>query len=139
WRKAEAVAKRAAKGEVGVSEVDRTLGFDSGRSERTGRPEDDRAYKTPTLRDVARRGPYMHDGSLATLEDVVRHYASAPKDPNLDASFPSFSPSEREVKDLAAFLRSLSSDVQPRLASDWTARARSTTVYLVDVDHRPLA
>ena len=32
------------------------------------------AFKTPTLRDVARRGPYMHDGSLATLEDVIDLY-----------------------------------------------------------------
>ena len=33
------------------------------------------AFKTPSLREVARRAPYMHDGSLATLADVVRHYA----------------------------------------------------------------
>ncbi len=34
----------------------------------------DGAFKTPTLRDVARRAPYMHDGSLATLEEVIEHY-----------------------------------------------------------------
>jgi len=33
------------------------------------------AFKTPSLREAGRRGPYMHDGSLATLADVVRHYA----------------------------------------------------------------
>ncbi len=32
------------------------------------------AFKTPTLRDVARRGPYMHDGSVATLDDVIDLY-----------------------------------------------------------------
>ena len=32
------------------------------------------AFKTPTLRSVALRAPYMHDGSIATLADVVRHY-----------------------------------------------------------------
>ena len=31
-------------------------------------------FKTPTLREVARTAPYMHDGSLATLEDVVEYY-----------------------------------------------------------------
>jgi cytochrome c peroxidase len=55
------------------------------------------AFKTPTLRDVARRGPYMHDGSLATLEDVVRHYET-----QLGFDF-----TAAEEADLVAFLKAL--------------------------------
>ena len=32
------------------------------------------AFKTPTLRDVSKHAPYMHDGSIATLRDVIEHY-----------------------------------------------------------------
>jgi cytochrome c peroxidase len=45
--------------------------LDEGRSEVTGKPEDRGAFKTPTLREVARTPPYMHDGSLASLDEVV--------------------------------------------------------------------
>jgi cytochrome c peroxidase len=47
---------------------------DDGRFAVTGRETDRGAFKTPTVRDVARTAPYMHDGSLATLEDVVDFY-----------------------------------------------------------------
>jgi cytochrome c peroxidase len=48
-----------------------------GLFELTGAPEDMGRFKAPTLRNVALTAPYMHDGSLATLEEVVGHYASA--------------------------------------------------------------
>jgi cytochrome c peroxidase len=54
----------------------RYAAFDSGRVRVTGRSEDVGAFKTPTLREVARTAPYMHDGSLATLESVVAFYDS---------------------------------------------------------------
>jgi cytochrome c peroxidase len=47
---------------------------DVGRFEVTKNPQDWGAFKTPTLRDIARTAPYMHDGSLKTLEDVVEFY-----------------------------------------------------------------
>jgi cytochrome c peroxidase len=47
---------------------------DRGRGEILADPRLDFAMKTPSLRDVARLAPYMHDGRFATLEDVVRHY-----------------------------------------------------------------
>ena len=47
---------------------------DEGRAAITKRPEDLGAFKTPTLREVARTSPYMHDGSRATLEDVIDFY-----------------------------------------------------------------
>ncbi|HET8733269.1 MAG TPA: cytochrome c peroxidase [Anaeromyxobacteraceae bacterium] len=55
--------------------ADPASGFaDPGRARVTGRLEDTGAFKTPTLRDVSRRAPYMHDGSVATLRDVVLLY-----------------------------------------------------------------
>jgi len=48
--------------------------LDEGRSAVTGRVEDRGAFKTPTLREVARTAPYMHDGSVLTLSDVVEFY-----------------------------------------------------------------
>ena len=47
---------------------------DDGRAAVTGRPEDRGAFKTPTPREVARTAPYMHDGSLATLDEVIDYY-----------------------------------------------------------------
>ncbi|MGH9787312.1 MAG: cytochrome-c peroxidase, partial [Candidatus Acidiferrales bacterium] len=47
---------------------------DAGRFAVTGTEADRGAFKTPTLREVARTAPYMHDGSLATLEDVLGFY-----------------------------------------------------------------
>jgi cytochrome c peroxidase len=47
---------------------------DQGRGAVTGRRGDAHAFRTPTLRDVGRRAPYMHDGSLPTLAAVARHY-----------------------------------------------------------------
>ena len=40
----------------------------------TSVPEDTGKFKTPTLREIARTAPYMHDGSIATLEEVVEFY-----------------------------------------------------------------
>jgi cytochrome c peroxidase len=56
---------------------------DTGREEHTLSPADRYAFRTPTLRNVALTAPYMHDGVLATLEDVVRFYdqGAAPRHP----------------------------------------------------------
>jgi cytochrome c peroxidase len=63
-------------------------GADSGRARVTGRDADRGKFATPSLRNVALRGPYMHDGRFVTLEEVVEHYATGVKrsptlDPNL--------------------------------------------------------
>jgi len=55
--------------------ADPATGFaDRGRALVTGKREDTGAFKTPTLREVSRRAPYMHDGSVATLREVVLLY-----------------------------------------------------------------
>jgi cytochrome c peroxidase len=66
-------------------------------------------FKTPTLREVARTAPYMHDGSIATLEDVVEYYdRGGNRNPQLDAELHPLHPSIEERRDLVLFLRSLS-------------------------------
>ncbi|MEP6729264.1 MAG: cytochrome c peroxidase [bacterium] len=51
-----------------------TLDADRGRAQIDGRPEHERAFKTPSLRNVALTAPYMHNGSFASLDDVIRFY-----------------------------------------------------------------
>jgi len=88
---------------------------DRGRGAVTGRSSDDGKFKTPSLRNVALRAPYMHDGSLPDLAAVVAHYTHGVKrtanlDPNLgkhpDAGM-DLSPAEQAA--LVAFLRTLTS------------------------------
>lgn len=67
------------------------------------------AYKTPTLREVARTGPYFHDGSAQTLEDVIAHYRNPPDDPGSELT--PLAIEDGEAAALAAFLRTLSGGV----------------------------
>lgn len=66
-------------------------------------------FKTPTLREAARRAPYMHDGSVATLEDAIEHYNHGGIfNESLDAEMHPLRLTAAEKSALAAFLRSLS-------------------------------
>jgi cytochrome c peroxidase len=66
------------------------------------------AFKTPGLRDVSRHAPYMHDGSLATLRDVVEFYnKGGVRNPNLSARVRPLGLTPQEVDALVAFLRAL--------------------------------
>ena len=69
------------------------------------------AFKTPTLRNVARRAPYMHDGSVATLEDVVELYdqGGSVKRPSLSPEVKPLHLTRDEKHDVVAFLRALTS------------------------------
>ena len=71
------------------------------------------AFKTPTLRDVAKRPPYMHDGSLVTLEEVLELYSRGGiARPSRDPHIHPLNLSTQEKSDLIAFLRTLNSDPQ---------------------------
>lgn len=73
------------------------------------------AFKTPTLRDVARRAPYMHDGSLATLWDVVDRYDRGGEvRPSLSPEIRPLGLSAQDKADLVAFLETLTS-VEPSM------------------------
>ncbi len=87
--------------------------LDPGRSEVTGKTEDQGAFKTPTLREIARTDPYMHDGSLATLEEVIEFYnRGGNPNPYLDPELRQLQLTAEEKKSLLAFLRTLSGTVQ---------------------------
>lgn len=94
--------------DIGTS-IDHTS--DAGRERITLDPADRGKFKVPTLRNVALTAPYMHDGSMATLEEVVEHFASGGvADPNKDPLVRPLSLSAQDKSDLLAFLRSLSDD-----------------------------
>ena len=89
---------------------------DRGRGAVLRLPKVEHAFKTPSLREVGRSAPYMHDGSLATLADVVRHYAGG------IVERPTLSPDLRrglrlvddERAALVAFLGALTAEGEPR-------------------------
>ena len=97
---------------------------DLGRYEVTGDPADRWKYRTPGLRNVALSAPYMHDGSLATLADVVAFYdrGGIPNE-GLDPLIRPLGLSERDRRALVAFLESLTGSDVEELVSDAFAAA----------------
>ena len=72
------------------------------------------AFKTPGLREISRRSPFMHDGSLATLEQVIEHYDHAGVDrPSRSDLMRPLKLTVQEKADLVAFLKTLTSDQEP--------------------------
>lgn len=83
-------------------------GGDGGRAALTGRPGDTGKFKVPGLRNVAASAPYMHDGSVATLDDVIDQYARGGRgDPTTDPQIAPLPLSAAESVDLVAFLNAL--------------------------------
>jgi cytochrome c peroxidase len=73
------------------------------------------AFRTPSLRNVAKTAPYMHDGSIATLRGVVDFYSRGPrKNPFLDSRLGPLRLTEAQKGDLVAFLESLTGEVTYR-------------------------
>ncbi len=90
---------------------------DLGRGPASGSAKANHAFKTPTLRELKWTAPYFHDGSKATLAEVVAHYAKAglkQRENSLELSVLSVV----EQSDLIAFLISLSSDAPPRPSTE---------------------
>jgi cytochrome c peroxidase len=103
----------------------------------THAPEDVGKFKAPTLRNIAVTAPYMHDGSVATLEDAIAHYAAGGRtiadgpymgigrdNPNKAAAIRGFTLTAEQRADLIAFLQSLTDDAllhDPRFANPWPA------------------
>jgi cytochrome c peroxidase len=91
--------------------------------EHTRRPADMGKFKAPSLRNIALTAPYMHDGSIATLEEVVEHYAAGGRtiaagpnagrgsaNPHRDPLMASIHMTDQNKRDLLAFLRSLTDE-----------------------------
>ncbi len=84
---------------------------DKGRFDVTKNPADLGAFKTPTVRNAALTAPYMHDGSIATLEELVEHYDKGGEDvPNKHALMVPLNLSAQEKADLVAFMRALTGE-----------------------------
>lgn len=110
-----------------------------GIAEITSRAEDMGRFRTPTLRNVGVTAPYMHDGSIATLEEVVDHYAAGGRtiasgpnagvghDNPLKSSFvPGFTLTDQDRADLVAFLNALTDEEflhDPRFSNPWINEA----------------
>ncbi len=106
-----------------------------GTFEFTKAPADVGKFKAPTLRNIAVTAPYMHDGSIATLEGVLDHYAAGGRtipsgpsagvghdNPNKDQLVGGFELTAQDRQDLIAFLQSLTDDAvlrDPRFANPW--------------------
>ncbi|WP_395019008.1 cytochrome-c peroxidase [Dongia sp.] len=88
---------------------------DLGRAEIvTGVAELERSFKTPGLRNIDQRAPYMHDGSVATLEDVLKHYVNGiVSRPSLSSAIKPVPLSDQDVGDVVAFLKTLTSEDRP--------------------------
>ena len=92
---------------------------DLGRYEVTKNEEERGAFRTPTLRNIALTAPYMHDGSLKTLKDVVDLYVGGgTSNPHLDKQIKSLDFLTRQERaDLAAFMESLTGEMPPNVAA----------------------
>ncbi len=92
---------------------------DVGRYEITEQPADRWKYKTPSLRNIALTAPYMHNGSIGTLEQVVRFYdTGGVPNPLLDPRIEPLDLSDTEIDDLVAFLEALTGDNIGTLVAD---------------------
>ncbi len=98
---------------------------DLGRFLVTRENKDLGAFKTPTLRDVELTGPYMHDGSIRTLLDVLRFYNEGGlKNPMLDEKMTPLNLTEHEMNAIVEFLRALTSDNVLRLVQSSAPQTR---------------
>jgi len=89
---------------------------DTGRFEVTKSDADKGAFKTPTLRDVAVSGPYMHDGKLKTLKEIVDFYAGrGNSNPNLDKRMTAITLTGTDRSDLVEFMKSLTGEIPPNV------------------------
>jgi cytochrome c peroxidase len=110
----------------GLYNIDDTGNYPEGNQglyDSTGRAEDRGRFRAPTLRNIALTAPYMHDGSIATLEEIVDHYAAGGRfvtdgpyfgdgrdHPNKSQFVSGFLITDEEKADLVAFLESLTDE-----------------------------
>jgi len=124
---------------TGLYNIGGTGGFpreNPGLKEFTQRDDDEGRFRAPTLRNIALTAPYMHDGSVPTLDAALDHYAAGGRtittgphagvgsdNPNKSEFINGFTLSARERVELLAFFNSLTDSTfitDPRLANPWT-------------------
>jgi cytochrome c peroxidase len=126
---------------TGLYNVDGIGGYppeDAGLVELTLDPEDMGKFRAPSLRNIAVTAPYMHDGSIATLDEVLAHYAAGGRtiaegphagvgseNPFKDPLLAGFEMTNKQRDEVIAFLESLTDDeflTDPALSDPWTGR-----------------
>ena len=102
-----------------LAAISETKASDIGRYEITQNPQDRWKYKTPSLRNIALTAPYMHNGSLSTLTEVIEFYkqGGVPNE-NLDTLIKPLALNATEKSDLVEFLKSLTGSNVEQLVSD---------------------
>lgn len=73
--------------------------------------QQERQFKPPSLRNVSERGPYMHAGQFATLEEVLNHYNTAPEAPAGHSELEPLNLSQKQIEQIIAFLKTLDSPI----------------------------
>lgn len=102
-----------------IDSVGEKIPADTGLYEITQNPHDRWKYKTPSLRNISLTAPYMHNGSLLTLESVVRFYNKGGVDNKLqDLLIKPLGLSEQEVSEIVSFLESLTGSNVDVLVAD---------------------
>lgn len=111
-RKAELLVKEGKLDQRKLDELALNPAYSElGRFLVTFNPKDIGAFKTPTLRDVELTAPYMHDGSEATLLDVIEFYnRGGNENPNLSGEMRPLNLTDQEKQDLVEFLKSLTGE-----------------------------
>jgi cytochrome c peroxidase len=129
------LAKRAAANKAEIDKLALETEYSElGRFLVTQKREDIGAFKTPFLRDVLLTGPYMHDGSLETLWDVVEFFnKGGERNPFLDAEMKPLGLTASEVDDLVNFLGALTSDRFAELRNAELDRQHTTYQYRLAV------
>jgi cytochrome c peroxidase len=124
------LASEFIKAEISAAEVDIKVLTDArtseiGRFAITRTFDDLGSFKTPTLRNIAVTAPYMHDGSIANLRDVVVHYNNGgvtnegdPVNDFLSGGIRPLNLSDIQIDDLVAFMEALTSPEFEQLAKD---------------------
>lgn len=91
---------------------------DLGRFAETNEDADRGAFKTPTVRNVSQSAPYMHDGSVATLEEVVELYVKGGEaNPHLSEKVKKLEITDQDKADLVAFMKALTGEF-PKIESE---------------------
>ena len=113
---------------------------DTGFANQTFAQEHTGRFKTPTLRDVALRAPYMHDGSFRSLRDVVDYYAAGgTPSAHLDDEIAPADLTAQDRDDIVEFLHALTGEERPGLGRLTSLRKSRTRIRVVGLDGKPLA
>ncbi len=106
---------------------------DPGRYTITKNKDDWKKFKTPTLRNLADTGPYMHDGRYASLDEIIEHYnRGGDKTPNQDPRIKPLNLSKEEKEDLKAFLLALEGPLPEINMADWVRPADMAKTDMLD-------